>query len=50
MMGAIRFSPGSPLVRERLPLMAKSPDRADPPAWKLPDAFETYGVKNWGKD
>lgn len=35
--------------------MAKTPDRRGPdssdinPAWKLHDAFETYGVKNWGK-
>jgi len=35
--------------------MAKATDRrtSDPadgnPAWKLHDAFETYGVKNWGK-
>lgn len=28
----------------------RSPDSADlNPAWKLHDAFETYGVKNWGK-
>jgi arginine decarboxylase len=33
--------------------MAKTLDRrtadASDPAWKLHDAFETYGVKNWGK-
>ncbi len=35
--------------------MAKTPDRRHSsvselnPAWKLQDAFETYGVKNWGK-
>src|SRR5947209_15128425 len=39
----------------RLLLMGKTLDRrsADTsdmtPAWKLHDAFETYGVKNWGK-
>src|SRR4051812_42300043 len=32
------------------PLDRRGPDSADPnPAWKLHDAFETYGVKNWGK-
>src|SRR5262249_34696930 len=34
--------------------MAKALDRRPPAddassAWKLADAFETYGVKNWGK-
>src|SRR3954453_21894825 len=35
--------------------MAKTLDRRSPdtsditPAWKLHDAFETYGVRNWGK-
>src|SRR4051794_29479504 len=27
----------------------RTPDAADLPTWKLQDAFETYGVKNWGK-
>ena len=28
----------------------RSSDASDiAPAWKLHDAFETYGVKNWGK-
>ncbi|HEX4607154.1 MAG TPA: biosynthetic arginine decarboxylase [Urbifossiella sp.] len=28
----------------------RSPDASDiAPSWKLHDAFETYGVKNWGK-
>jgi arginine decarboxylase len=28
----------------------RAPDASDlAPAWKLHDAFETYGVKNWGK-
>ena len=28
----------------------RGPDTSDiNPAWKLHDAFETYGVKNWGK-
>jgi arginine decarboxylase len=28
----------------------RTPDASDvAPAWKLHDAFETYGVKNWGK-
>jgi arginine decarboxylase len=28
----------------------RSPDTSDiAPSWKLHDAFETYGVKNWGK-
>ncbi len=28
----------------------RSPDSSDiSPSWKLHDAFETYGVKNWGK-
>ena len=35
--------------------MGKTLDRRGPdtsdinPAWKIQDAFETYGVKNWGK-
>src|SRR5438874_5760798 len=47
--------PRSPLPWERLTLMAKPLDRRGPdasdinPTWKLHDAFETYGVKNWGK-
>src|SRR5215207_9807128 len=50
---------GGPLpttpIRGKAPLMGKTLDRraADTsdlnPAWKLHDAFETYGVKNWGK-
>jgi hypothetical protein len=40
--------------REKAPLMGKTLDRSPHtsdlnPAWKLHDAFETYGVKNWGK-
>jgi arginine decarboxylase-like protein len=27
----------------------RAPDAESPAAWKLHDAFETYGVKNWGK-
>src|SRR5205823_13104798 len=39
----------------KAPLMGKTLDRRTSdasdiaPAWKLHDAFETYGVRNWGK-
>src|SRR5262245_61047184 len=46
----------APVIQQpgKAPLMGKTLDRrfADAdlhPVWKLHDAFETYGVKNWGK-
>src|SRR5436305_2353016 len=44
-----------PRTGGKAPLMAKTLDRRTSdasdiaPAWKLHDAFETYGVRNWGK-
>src|SRR5256885_8541722 len=53
----MRSFDGDPAPRplwEKAPLMGKTLDRrltdADlHPAWRLHDAFETYGIKNWGK-
>src|SRR5437660_7386549 len=50
-----RPTPRAPQPAGKAPLMGKTLDRRGPdtsdinPAWKLHDAFETYGVKNWGK-
>src|SRR5205814_9972403 len=50
-----RLASTLPRLAGKAPLMGKTLDRRGPdtsdlnPTWKLHDAFETYGVKNWGK-